>query len=122
MDLFHPKDKVALDKLLEKYVKATLLLKVNDQDFSLQYIGHEFESESCWIYLTAANCPEPKTVEIHNTILYNKFREQSNIVQVEVNSQKKSARQSFPNARFYFEFLKRIRAYFIPPARVFRYC
>jgi hypothetical protein len=104
VDLFHPKDKPSLEKLLERYLKATLLIKVNEQDLPLQYIGHEFESESCWIYLAGANCPLPKSLEVQNMILYNKFKTQSNIVQIEVGSEKKSARQSFPGVRFFFEF------------------
>ena len=104
VDLYHPADSLSLEKQLNRYVQACLKIKINGQEQPMSYLGHEREAESCWLYFAIADCPKPLQLDLKNSLLYNSFRQQANIIQAEVDGIKKSLRLSFPevNASFLF--------------------
>jgi hypothetical protein len=50
VDIADPKDKVLLDKQISTYINQKLQLKINGQPATINYIGHEIQMESVWIY------------------------------------------------------------------------
>lgn len=104
IDLYNASDKAKLDSTIKAYISACLVINCNTRRIALEYLGHEIEEESCYIYMQYSNCTFPQKLNISNKLLYDSFTEQSNIVQVDVAGTKKSGRVSYPNTSIDFEF------------------
>jgi len=104
VDLINVKDKEAINKLLDDYIKKHLSVKVGGKPQKLNFVGFEHEEEAIWIYLEYQNCPLPKKIEIENTLLYDFIKTQINIVNIEVNGLKKSSKVTNPEKSLIFEF------------------
>ncbi|MEP7259341.1 MAG: DUF6702 family protein, partial [Flavitalea sp.] len=72
--------------------------------FVLAFLGFERENEAAWSYLEAAHAPTPKTIEITNSILYDSFDQQINLVHVTVKGERKSAKLQYPESSLKFTF------------------
>lgn len=75
---------------IEKYVLQKMQVKVNGKLQELNYVGKEYENDMVLLYIEAENVPEVQTIEVENTLLFDFFPEQKNIVHVEVNNEIKS--------------------------------
>ncbi|PBQ34187.1 hypothetical protein CNR22_21245 [Sphingobacteriaceae bacterium] len=104
IDLINPRDTLKIQKLLEDYLKKHLLLKINGQLKSFNLLGFENEQEAIWLYIELKNCSFPKKIEIENTVLYDHIKDQTNIMHLEVQGQKKSLKVSNPEKLSVFEF------------------
>jgi hypothetical protein len=104
VDLLHPNDSLVLIQQIERYVVNHIKLKINDKPIDYKILGFEKEEEAIWLYLESKECALPKKVQIENTLLYETIKEQMNIVQIEVNANKKSLKQNNPQKDFTFEF------------------
>lgn len=104
VDLLHPADKTQNLKLLEEYVQKNLRIRCNGKDLKLHCLGAEVESEACWIFLQAVCDGQPGQVQVENSILYEYFHAQSNIVQLEVNNEKRSGKVNFPDKVLNFSY------------------
>ncbi|MES2681599.1 MAG: DUF6702 family protein [Bacteroidota bacterium] len=103
-DLVNVKDTAEVTKQLTAYLKSHLYLKLNGKEKTFRLIGFEKEEEAIWIYLEFKNCELPKKLEINNTILFEYIKQQTNIVHLEVGSDKKSAKVSNPDKNLIFDF------------------
>lgn len=104
VDLIHPVNKTASSALLCEYLKKHLAIRINDSEISYNCLGFETEEDVVWIYIEANNCPVPKKVSIENSILFEDFKSQSNIVHVEINGIKKSSKVNNPDKVLQFDF------------------
>jgi hypothetical protein len=64
VDIADPKDKVLLDKQISTYINQKLQLKINGQPATINYIGHEIQMESVWIYADIPKVTQLKKLEI----------------------------------------------------------
>jgi len=103
-DLFQAKNKETANKEIEAYLKTHLLIKINGKAVTPGFLGFERENEAVWSYLEAVNVPQPRTVEITNSILYDAFDQQINLVHVTVNGARKSSKLQYPDTKVSFEF------------------
>lgn len=104
VDLIHPKDTLQTKTLLDTYLKKRLLFKVNSKPCPYKVIGFEQEQEAVWIYIELTGCPLPKRIEVENALLYDYISSQSNIVHIEVNTERKSSKVDNPDKQLLFEF------------------
>lgn len=104
IDLIHPKDTAATNKLLFLYLQKRLHFTINGKSLTYTMLGFEQEQEAVWIYVEIPKCPAPKKVEIENTLLYDFISGQSNIVHLEVGNQQKSLKVDCPDKKLTFEF------------------
>ena len=104
IDLYNAVDQAKLDSTIKAYIFACVIITCNGKRIVPEYLGHELEEESCYIYLQQTNCTFPQKLNISNKLLYDSFTEQSNIIQIEVAGTKKSGRVSYPNSTIDFEF------------------
>ncbi|MET0634444.1 MAG: DUF6702 family protein [Chitinophagaceae bacterium] len=88
--------KVMMDSLTKKYILNHLSLKVNNRNVTISYVGWEKENEGVFVYLQVDGISVVTQVDLVNTILYNLFDDQMNIVHVKVNGERKSHKMSFP--------------------------
>ncbi|MDI1353426.1 MAG: hypothetical protein PSX36_00820 [bacterium] len=104
VDLIHPKDSLKLKQILLNYLEKHLSLTINKKKYSYELLGFEHEEEAIWSYVQVNNCPFPTEILVHNSILYDFIKDQSNIVQLEVNGAKKSSKVNCPEKELRFEF------------------
>lgn len=103
-DLFLDKNKALANKQIAGYLGKHLSIKIDGQPFLPNFLGFERENEAAWSYLEATHTPEPKTIEITNSILYDSFNQQINLVHVTVKGQRKSAKLQYPESALTFTF------------------
>ncbi|ULQ57283.1 hypothetical protein KJS94_03595 [Flavihumibacter rivuli] len=104
VDLAQPKDKAATDQMITRYLQQHIQLKVNGKPVSLEYIGYEKEREAAWCYVQVGNIPSVSKLEINNSLLYDSYDKQINIMHVTVNGQRKSNKLVYPDTKTIFEF------------------
>ena len=100
----NPKSKDQLTKLISQYLSSHLQLRVNGQPVTMELLGYEEEKEATWSYLQVNNIPSVKKIEIVDSILYESFAEQINLVHVTVSGNRKSNKVSNPESLVRMEF------------------
>lgn len=104
LDLLHPTDKAATDKLVNTYLLNKLHIKVDGKAVTMQYIGYERRLESIWVYLEIDNITALKKVDINCNLLYDFEEKQTNIFHVKANGTEKSYKLDNPKTTVGFEF------------------
>ena len=104
LHFFDVKSKVGMDQAIKEYASEYLKLKVNGQFVNVNYIGFEEDSESVNIYLESAKVDQPKKVETAVSFLYNFFDDQTNIIHIIVNKERKTSKATYPNRYLYQQF------------------
>jgi Domain of unknown function (DUF6702) len=104
VDLSAPKDKVALDKLINNYISNHLKLTVDGKTLTLQFVGSEKEAEATWSYFQVSDIASLKKIDITNTVLYESFEAEINIIHVVVNGNRQSTKLSNPDSHASFTF------------------
>ena len=104
VDLSDPKNKAAGDKLIADYVGKHLQLKADGRVVSLQFVGSEKEADGTWSYFVVNNVPSVKRIDASNSLLYDNFSQQINIMHVSVGGEKKSFRLNYPDTEASFSF------------------
>ncbi len=104
VDLAHPADKAAMDKLLNSYIQGKLHLNLNGKPAAMHYIGYEQRLESIWAYLEVENIPAVKKVDVNCNLLYEFDPKQTNIFHTKVNGTEKSYKLDNPKTSTAFDF------------------
>lgn len=97
VDLINPPNKAAMDSLIKKYLFSHLSLKANGRPVSFTYIGFEHEGEAVYGYIEGANIASVSKLEISTNIMHDFFDDQTNIMHVIVNGNRKSIKLDYPN-------------------------
>jgi hypothetical protein len=103
VDLIHVKDTLGTSALLMGYLSSHFRLQVNGAAVKYELLGFELEEEALWMYVEY-KCETPKKIQIQNTLLFDYLPNQSNIVHIDVNGTRKSAKTTNPDKDFVFEF------------------
>jgi len=85
------KEAADADQRIESYLKQHLSIKINNVPVELRYVGKEVESDLAFCYLEFYNAIDFTTIEVTNTILYEHFAEQQNIVDLVAHSKTSTA-------------------------------
>ncbi|RYY53688.1 MAG: hypothetical protein EOO09_17080 [Chitinophagaceae bacterium] len=88
--------KPLMDSLAKKYVLNHLSLKVNNRAVQLSCLGWELEREAVYVYLQVDGVSAVNQVEVTNSILFNLYTDQMNIMHVKVNGERKSHKMTYP--------------------------
>lgn len=105
VDLTSPADKGEADSMVRAYIKSHLLLKVDNKAVTLEFVGFEKENDAVWSYFEVKNITTaPKKIDITNTILYESYDKQMNLMHVKVNGNRKSYRLNYPDKETSFSF------------------
>jgi hypothetical protein len=104
VDLSSEKEKAANDKLVNDYIIKHLQLKVDGKAVELQFVGSEKETDATWTYLQVINVALLSKLNITNTLLYESFNNEINIMHVTVSGNRKSTKLSAPDANVEFDF------------------
>lgn len=104
IDLLNPKDKAAMDKLVNDYVQKRFKVSVEGKPTALKYLGYEQIEEGIYSYFQADNVPAVKSITITNSLLYEYKTEQMGLIHVTVKGERKSSKLNNPKDRVVFNF------------------
>jgi hypothetical protein len=104
VSISQPKDKVALDKLINQYIKGHLSFKADNKEANFSYLGFEKENDAVYCYLQVDNISAVKKIDIVNTMLHDLNNNQINIMHVNVGGNRKSLKLDFPDSQAMFSF------------------
>lgn len=96
VDLSKPSLHKNMDELIKKYLNAHLQYFVNGKVATATYIGFERDNEATEIYLEINNVAGLQSLNLNNSILYDLFDDQMNILHVEKAGTRKSVRANYP--------------------------
>ena len=92
------------DPLVEAYVrKHFVVTNPKNQKLNINYIGREKEGEATWIYLELPVNESIKGSKIQNDVLIDMFDDQTNILNIFIQNQKKSYLFNMKNKVFVVE-------------------
>ena len=104
LDLLHPTDKVATDKLINTYLQNKLQLKVDSKPVTMHFIGYEQRLESIWVYMQVDDVATVKRLDVTCNLLYEFEKKQTNIFHVKANAKEKSFKLDNPVSTVSFNF------------------
>jgi hypothetical protein len=105
VDLTAPANKGEADKIVAAYIKNHLQVKLDNKAVTLEFVGFEKENDAVWSYFEVQHiAPAPKKVEVVNTILYETYDKQMNLMHVNVGGTRKSTRLNYPDKEASFQF------------------
>ncbi len=78
------------DVYIDKYLKESIKIKINNEDVNLNFIGKEYDQDIIRCYLEIENVLGIESFEISNKVLFDLFKEQQNIIKTKINSKEKS--------------------------------
>lgn len=95
-DLSKPAMQKEMDALIKQYLTKNLKFQVNGKPVAASYIGFEIDHEATNVYLEIENVASLQGIGLTNSILYDLFDDQMNILHVERSGARKSARTNYP--------------------------
>jgi hypothetical protein len=104
IDLSDPKARAGAEKYIAEYISRHLQLRVDGKPVNLQWVGSEKEAEATWSYFQVNDQVAVKRIDIVNSLLYESFSSQINIMHVSVNGVRKSTKLTNPETDTTFEF------------------
>jgi hypothetical protein len=105
VDLTTPADKNEANRLVKEYVKSHLLLKIDNKAVTLEFVGFEKENDALWSYFEVKNITvAPKKIDVVNSILYEAYDKEINLMHVSVGGDRKSTRLNYPDKEASFSF------------------
>lgn len=104
LSLLKPANRSVVDQYLTDYLNKNLSIEVNGKVKSISYVGYEIEEDAAWCYLQIGAIEEIDDLVVHNSILYPSHKQQSNILHVSANGQRKSLKLDYPKSKASFRF------------------
>ena len=95
-DLNKPAMHKAMDELIKKYMEAHLKYNVNGKIVNASYVGFEIDHEATSVYLEIDHITALQKLNLTNTLLYDLFDDQMNILHVEKQGTRKSVKTNYP--------------------------
>lgn len=80
----------AVNTFLIKYLKDKFQVKINGEEVTYEFIGKEYDTDIVYCYMEIKNVSQIKSFEVQNTLLFDGFEDQQNIVKTTINSKNKS--------------------------------
>jgi hypothetical protein len=78
------------DDYLKKYLSEKINIKLNGTTAALTFLGRETEDDILICYYTLPAQTAVKSIMIDNTVLFDAYPDQQNIIHTKVNGEKKS--------------------------------
>jgi hypothetical protein len=84
------KELAEANDLLRQYLNDNIHIKINGKLKAIKLLGKETEDDVLICYYTVPADAQVKSVEMKNTVLFEAFTDQQNIIHTKVNGDKKS--------------------------------
>lgn len=104
-NLSEPDEHPKVDSLIYELITKNFDIGNALQELDFEYIGKEHEQDITFVYLEALDMAPVNELRVRNTIFFDRFDDQSNIVNIEVRDEVKSAflENSKPQATLTFD-------------------
>lgn len=79
-----------VDLYMGRYLKEKLKIKINSKASQLVFLGKEYDADIVRCYLEIDNVKTIETFEVSNSLLFDVFEDQQNIVKTKINDKQKS--------------------------------
>lgn len=79
-----------VNELIGKYLSQKLTIVINGEEKAFKFLGKEYEDDIALCYMEISDIRSINSVEITNSVLFELFDEQQNIIRTKINSKKKS--------------------------------
>jgi hypothetical protein len=79
------KERNDVNWLIQEYIEKKFKIKINDKLIQFKYIGKEVDPELTHLYFEFAYVDMPNTVTVENTVLFEHFEDQKNIIDLRLN-------------------------------------
>ena len=90
IDVTHPKNPAYRDSLIQVYLFENINIRVDGKEKKRSYVGNEIEEDGMWCYIEYFGVKKVSTLDIKNTVFFNKFDDQANIVHFKYAGKTKS--------------------------------
>lgn len=104
VDLTNSKNVPNNNKWIFEYIKSHLQLTIDGKTVPLSFVGFEKEDVIIYSYLQVDNIPSVKKVSVTNSIMHDMFDDQTGIIHVIVNGNRKSTKLDYPAKTAEFSF------------------
>lgn len=85
-----PKELPETTGIVKQYLIDKISLKVNGKPAALNFLAKEIEDDQLVCYLTTPAPKKISSIEIRNTVLFEMFREQQNMINTKISTERKS--------------------------------
>ncbi len=104
IDLYSKDREKEMNTFVKSYLESSVMFNVDGKIIKANYVGFENDHEATNVYLEIDNIASFKQLTLSNGILYDLFDDQMNILHVEKNGGRKSAKTSFPEKKMKISF------------------
>ncbi|MGB5263925.1 MAG: DUF6702 family protein [Lutimonas sp.] len=77
-----------VDNYLKLYIDQKFQIKINGKTISAKFLGKEYENDVVYFYLIAEKISSVNVIEVTSTMLFEKFEDQENYIQLNINDQR----------------------------------
>ena len=78
------------DSLIQIYILENISILVDGKEKKRTYVGNEFEEDAIWCYLEYVGVKKLAVLEVKNTILFDTYDDQANIIHFSSGEYEKS--------------------------------
>jgi len=104
LDILAMENTAAIDEMLEDYYSKRFSVEIDGKEEEIVYIGSELEENVLWVYQEIYKVRKPKQFRITNTVLFDEFDTQSNLVHTDLGGTIKTLRLTEGDATQEVEF------------------
>jgi hypothetical protein len=81
-----------------------LQVKADEKNVSFNYLGFEKEGLVVYVYVEGINISKVKKLVVSNSIMHDMFDDQTNIMHITINGDRKSTKLDYPKTSAVFDF------------------
>ena len=85
-----PDEHAKTDEYIEAYIAKKFTVKVNGERVKATFIGKEIEEDATWCYVEVTNVSMINLIEVSDWMLLESFEDQSNMVHLRINGEKRT--------------------------------
>jgi hypothetical protein len=104
IELIAPKDKAAMQRLVNDYLQKHFQIQVDGKTVALQFLDYEKQDEGIISYFQANNISSVKKMTVTDNILYDYKKEQVSVLHITVGGNRKSSKVNNPEDKVSVEF------------------
>lgn len=90
IDLLNIQDHQKTDEMIIAYMDENFGIMINNEEKKTNFLGKEVEGDAMWLYLEVEKVKKLEQIRINNTILFEIFDDQINLVHVKKDRKLKS--------------------------------
>lgn len=95
----------ANNDLIGRYLAEKLNIEINGKPVEAEFLGSQLDSDAIWCFLEVSKVKKLKSIQIKNTLFFELFDDQMNLVHIKKDGEIKSMRliKDRPERKFEYE-------------------